>query len=83
MKISERNNPFRKKVAGIAVTSFLLSMLLQAVSLIPVMMMPAVVDTYIPAGETGKVVCSILAFCGIPVLVTDRKSTRLNSSHDN
>lgn len=70
MKISERNNPFRKKVAGIAVTSFLLSMLLQAVSLIPVMMMPAVVDTYIPAGETGKVVCSILAFCGIPVLVT-------------
>lgn len=70
MKISERNNPFRKKVAGIAVTSFLLSMLLQAVSLIPVMMMPAVVDTYIPAGEIGKVICGILAFCGIPVLVT-------------
>ncbi len=70
MKISEQNNPLRKKVAGIAAISFLLSMLLQAVSLIPVMMMPAVVDTYIPAGEIGKVICGILAFCGIPVLVT-------------
>ncbi len=39
-------------------------------SLIPLMMMPAVIDRYIPDGEIGKVVFSILAFCGIPVLVT-------------
>lgn len=61
---------FRRKVAGIAAMSFFLSMLLQTVSLIPMLMMPAVIDSYIPDGEMGKVVLSILAFCGIPVLVT-------------
>lgn len=56
MKITERKSLLRRKVYGIAAMSFFLSMLLQAVSLIPVMMMPSVIDTYIPAGETGKVI---------------------------
>ena len=60
----------RKKVAAIGAMSFFLSLLIQAVSLIPVMMMPTVIDVYIPAGESGKVVLGILAFCGVPVLVT-------------
>ena len=60
----------RKKVAAIGAMSFFLSLLIQAVSLIPVMMMPTVIDVYIPAGERGKVVLGILAFCGVPVLVT-------------
>ena len=59
----------RKKVAAIGAMSFFLSLLIQAVSLIPVMMMPTVIDVYIPAGESGKVVLGILAFCGVPVLV--------------
>ena len=46
----------RKKVAAIGAMSFFLSLLIQAVSLIPVMMMPTVIDVYIPAGESGKVV---------------------------
>ena len=70
MKITERKSLLRRKVYGIAAMSFFLSMLLQAVSLIPVMMMPSVIDTYIPAGETGKVILAVLAFCGIPVMVT-------------
>ena len=61
---------FRREVAAIAVMSSVLSMLLQAMSLLPVAMMPPVIDTYIPSGETGKVIFAILAFCGIPVLVT-------------
>ena len=70
MSTNERKRPFRRKVAWIAAMSFFLSMILQAVSLIPTLLMPAVIDSYIPAGETGKVVFSVLAFCGIPVLVT-------------
>lgn len=62
--------PFRRKVAAIAIMSFFLSLLLQLLSLLPVMLMPTVIDTYIPDGQTGKVVLGILAFCGIPVLVT-------------
>lgn len=63
-------NPFRRKVAVIAMVSFGMSMLIQVVSLIPVMLMPALIDIYIPAGEIARVVLRILAFCGIPVLVT-------------
>lgn len=63
-------NPFRRKVAVIAVVSFVLSMLIQVVSLIPVMLMPALIDIYIPAGEIARVVLCIMVFCGIPVLVT-------------
>ena len=70
MSTNEQKKPFRRKVAWIAAMSFFLSMILQAVSLIPTLLMPAVIDSYIPAGETGKVVLSVLAFCGIPVLVT-------------
>lgn len=63
-------NSFRRKVAVIAIVSFGMSMLIQVVSLIPVMLMPALIDIYIPAGEIARVVLRILAFCGIPVLVT-------------
>ncbi len=70
MGTTQSKRLFQRKVAQIAAMSFFLSMLLQAASLIPVMLMPPVIDAYIPAGETGKVVLGILAFCGIPVLVT-------------
>lgn len=63
-------NSFRRKVAIIAIVFFGMSMLIQVVSLIPVMLMPALIDIYIPAGEIARVVLRILAFCGIPVLVT-------------
>ena len=52
--------PFRRKVAVIAVVSFVLSMLIQVVSLIPVMLMPALIDIYIPAGEIARVVLCIM-----------------------
>lgn len=69
-KEKRKTDPFRRKIAAIAAMSFLLSLLLQAASLVPVMLMPTVIDIYIPSGETGKVILGILAFCGIPVLVT-------------
>lgn len=68
--MKKTTNPFRRKVAVIAMVSFGMSMLIQMVSLIPVMLMPALIDIYIPAGEIARVVLRILAFCGIPVLVT-------------
>lgn len=61
---------FKRKVAGIAAISLAMSLLLQLIGLIPVMLMPAVIDAYIPNGQIKEVVLSILAFCGIPVLVT-------------
>ena len=56
MRTTQSKRLFQRKVAQIAAMSFFLSMLLQAASLIPVMLMPPVIDAYIPAGETGKVV---------------------------
>ena len=49
MRTTQSKRLFQRKVAQIAAMSFFLSMLLQAASLIPVMLMPPVIDAYIPA----------------------------------
>ncbi|MCD8022818.1 MAG: ABC transporter ATP-binding protein/permease [Lachnospiraceae bacterium] len=60
----------KEKIIPIAVISFLLSTLLQLVSLITTILIPQVVDVYIPNGEITKVIFCILFFCGTPAVVT-------------
>ena len=60
----------KREVVVIAVISFMMSLAIQTVGFIPVMLMPTVIDSYIPNGQVKEVALSILAFCGIPVLVT-------------
>ncbi len=59
-----------KKIIPISIISFLLSTLLQLVSLIPTILIPKVLDEYIPNGEIGKVLFCIIFFCGTPTVVT-------------
>lgn len=59
----------KKRVAKITAASFAMSLLIQVVGLIPVMLMPRVLDIYIPNGQMKEVILCTLAFCGIPVLV--------------
>lgn len=57
----------RRKAVPIAVFSFLFASVIQVVGLIPVMMMPDVIDRLIPEGQIGKIMFRMLFFCGIPL----------------
>lgn len=57
----------RRKAVPIAVISFLLASAIQIVGLIPVMLMPDVIDRLIPEGQIGKIMFRMLFFCGIPL----------------
>ena len=60
----------QRKIIITAVVSFLISIILQLVSLLPVSLMPKVIDVYIPARDYTSILISALIFCGIPVVLT-------------
>lgn len=58
----------KKKILPIAIVSFVIASMLQLISLIPLVLMPRLIDRYIPSKDYTRIVLCTLAFCGIPVI---------------
>ena len=59
-----------KKIIPIAIISFVIASILQLVSLIPIILIPRVMDVYVPNQDVVHIVVSALIFCGTPVVAT-------------
>lgn len=58
----------QKKMIPIAGVSFVIASILQLVYLIPLILTPRLIDTYIPLKDYKMIILCTMAFCGIPVL---------------
>ena len=64
----EKMKTLQKKILPIAAVSFVIASILKLVSLIPLVLMPRLIDLYIPAKDYRMIILCTLAFCGIPVI---------------
>lgn len=58
----------KKKIIPVASISFVIASILKLVSLVPLVLMPQLIDVYIPARNYKYIVLNTLVFCGTPVI---------------
>lgn len=71
--MKKKQNSFdqlKTSLIPLSICSFFLALLIQLCSLLPVYLMPKVIDLYIPSGNLKAILLSICAFCGIPLLTS-------------
>lgn len=60
----------KRALVPMGILSFFMAVLIELCSLLPIYLMPKVIDQYIPAGNLQAILLSICVFCGVPLLST-------------
>lgn len=62
--------PYKKTISRLRVIFFLSTLVIEVFALIPIAVMPRIIDVYVPQKNISMILISLFLFCGIPVAMS-------------